>query len=260
VNQDLLTESIGPLPPSTVDVGQIVRRERRMLAARRSGMALTALVALALTGAVVLTPHGSAPPATGAAPPAATSSGPDGRIQLVALDKATADSIAKQLTAALNEATARYAPEATWIPDKPGDEGAHVTSVFSKNNKETPYFYSGGGLTLTNKVEGSLTLFIGRDLDKGELYEKPLPPLPLECGDEAGCSVRKGPNGTVLYVRDDKNNKAGETNSVRMALGERFLLSLSSSRVPGYTKEETPPLTLDQLADIALAVAAKVKV
>jgi hypothetical protein len=259
MTRELLDRSIGAVPPSTVDVARLVQRERRMRTARWSGIGVTAVAALAVTGVLVATPHGSAPPTVGAPPPTA-SSGADNRFQLVALDKVTADGIAKRLADALTSGTAKASPDTTWVPDKPGDKGAKVLAIFSDSDKETPYFYSGGGLTLTKGRQGLLNLFIDRTLRPQENYPKKAPPLPLECGNEPGCTVRTGPNGERMFARDIEHGPGGQHRfDVRMELAGGFRLSLASEDSSFENLDAVPPLSLDELATIAGVVAQQIK-
>jgi hypothetical protein len=262
MTRELLDRSLGAVPPSTVDVDQIVRRERRMTTARWSGIGMTAVAALTVTGVLVAAAHGAAPPPVGAPPPPATTgaAGSDNRFQLIALDKVTADGAATRLADALTTATAKASPETTWVADKPGDKGAKVIALFSDNDKETPYFYSGGGLTLTDGRQGLLNLYIGRTLQPNEDFPKKAPPLPLECGSESGCTVRTGPTGEKIFARDIAHGPGGQHRfNVRMALPGSFQLSLSSEDATFNDLDATPPLSLDELVSIAVVVAKQIK-
>lgn len=259
MTRELLDRSIGAVPPSTVDVARLVQGERRMRTARRSGIAVSAVAALAVGGVLLAVPHGPAPQTQGAPPPA-VSTGTDNRFQLVALDKATADGTAKRLADALTAGTAKASPDTTWVPDKPGDKGAKVLAVFSDSDKETPYFYSGGGLTLTRSQPGLVNLYIGRTLQPKENFPKKVPPQPLECGTEPGCTVRTGPNGERIFARDIAHGPGGQHRfDVRMALAGGFQLVLSSEDGTFKDLAAVPPLSLDELVRIAAVVAEQVK-
>src|SRR5689334_7292963 len=124
----LFDDALATTPPSTVDVVDIIRRERRRHRARRLTAAVCA--GIALVAAVLLVPNvidRSAPaPLAHPSSPAVSAAPPPGAFRLVA---DTAASGGAHLTPALDAALHQHAPGASWIfePDyegqKPGPDG-----------------------------------------------------------------------------------------------------------------------------------------
>ena len=168
MTRDLLEAAVGTPPPSTIDVHRLVRHERRARAARGAGLGAAALAALALGGFVIGQPHGPDPAPSRAQP--AERAPADTRFQLLANDKESADATAQRLGDALTRTIVKVSPSTTWVPDKPGRPGAaRVLAEFSNDDKIMPYFFSGGGLLVTDKRHGGLNLLVVRELGAGEI-------------------------------------------------------------------------------------------
>jgi hypothetical protein len=131
VNQETLDQLIGPVPPSTIDVGGVIRRTRRRRRIRRAlaGCATaTAVLAVVAAGAVLVDGSKRAPvvnpPQVAASVPATPSQRPPSTDFVLNTSTRAGQELAlDRLRNALEEATAEYAPGTKWIymPDEPGE-------------------------------------------------------------------------------------------------------------------------------------------
>jgi hypothetical protein len=131
MSKTLFDEVIGTPPPSTVDVAAIVRRRRRVIAFRRSGIALTSVLVAGGLAAAGLTALGGNPPA-----PA------QGARVTIATPSATPIGPEQQLGAALAWAVATLVPDATWLPD---GQPPVVTVPTDAADKENGVLYEADG-------------------------------------------------------------------------------------------------------------------
>jgi len=80
MNQQILDDHIGSPPPSTIDVEQIIKRQRRagvLLRVAAGGSAVAATVlAIAVGAALVGDPRAAAPPSTAASAPSTNAPNP----------------------------------------------------------------------------------------------------------------------------------------------------------------------------------------
>jgi hypothetical protein len=131
VNQETLDQLIGAAPPSTLDVGDVIRRTRRRRRIRRAlagCSTATAVVAAIAVGAALVNgpkrPPGVVPPPVAASVPATPSQSPPPTDFVLNTSTRAGQELALDwLRTALEEATAEYAPGTKWIymPDVPGE-------------------------------------------------------------------------------------------------------------------------------------------
>jgi hypothetical protein len=270
----LFDQLIGDVPPSTVDVAGIVRREKRRSGIRRIAGVATAVVALSVTTAIGLTmtnsTGASSPPVAGGASVAGTVV-PDTRFALVANSEESAAASAKRLGAALAEAFRKEAPTAKWIfdPELPGQTGpdgrppklSHRV-VDGKTKKSQELFHGGSGV-LNEGRKGRLHLGVNAVDRPGEdgtpnRDAGTCPPA----GDK--CTPGKAPNGakTVLLTRTFEDTE-GLVQTAEVALPDGRALRITQSNNFGVggggPAQQATPLTSAQLMAIAIDVAGRIK-
>lgn len=235
---------VGELPPSTVDVDDIVRAEKRRSAVRTTGIA-SAAVALSITAGLGLTMGGgpgasSPPPATQAAPPgSATSPTRDTRFALVADSPESAAATAKRLRAALGYAIKKEAPGATWLAGAP-------PKIFFKTTEPAGVDIFTGSDTLAYRGRKG-TVWLGISIarpvadgpDAGQVFD------PFACPADATCVPGKAPNGARTLVMTSRDG----TVDARVGLSGKRWLDVSAASV----------LTAEQVLAAATNLASQIK-
>jgi hypothetical protein len=279
----LFDQVIGELPPSTVDVAGIVRREKRRRARQVTGVA-TAVVALSVASALGLSmtggPGASSPPEAGrSAAAGGTGAVPDTRFALVAVTEETAAASAKRLSQTLGDALRKQAPGARWITE-PGVEGRDtpdgrppiLTYRAGKDETKAQELFGGGQGLLNQGRKGSLHLGVEPAVGLGE------DGLPrhnnLECPSAASlagtpgdafrrtCTVTKAPSGTKMLFESWGDGDAA-TICYDMALPDgrilRIMVSNTFGAQGGGAVQKDTPLTAQQLKAITVDVAGRIK-
>jgi len=128
--QDLLDEAIGEPPPSTVDIEEVITRQRRRTRFLRYGTAGSA-AAVALTVAVVFAaiPTQPGPGQVGPGGPPPTSSPPQTSPPAPVRDS-------QQMTTALTAAMRAALPDATFHPNRPAGEKQVAALVFDLHDND----------------------------------------------------------------------------------------------------------------------------
>ncbi|MER7009170.1 hypothetical protein ABT297_39850 [Dactylosporangium sp. NPDC000555] len=262
MTQHLFDEVVGTPPPSTVDVHALVRREKRAQAGRRAGYGMMAVVALAVSAGVLVSvsgqdrnPHPAPPVAQGA---------PDLRFQLLANDKASAEATAKHLSAALNDALKRAAPEAKWVNVKDGGaadptaEGLPHIAAVNLSDSRAAYF-SGSVNVEAGKHVGVLSLTTMGDVGQANPRdptnpEKKKQPIKLDCAGAEACTEGVAPNGQkTLTIAGQTGNVY--LRSVRVGIPDNRILIIQV----GSTNSNEAPLTVQQITAIVVDVAGYIK-
>jgi len=268
----LFDQLIGDLPPSSVDVAAIVRREKRRSRTRWFTGVATAVVALSVTTAIGLsmtssTGTSSPPSAAGGSSPAGTTA--DTRFALVAYSEESAAASAKRLGAALDAAFRKEAPGATWIfdPEVPGQTGPDGQppklsyKVVDGASKKSQELFSGDSGVLNEGRKGSLHLGVNAIDGLGEdgtpqRKAGTCPPSGLPC--KAGTA----PNGAPTIVLS-KAFDAGRVYTAEVALPDGRALRISVNNTFGAggdgAARQATPLTGAQALAIAVEVASHIK-
>jgi hypothetical protein len=270
----LFDEVIGDVPPSTVDVAGIVRRERRRGALRRVAGVATATVSLSVVTAIGLGLTGG----TGASsPPSATGDGSaavpgaqDVRFALVALNQETASASAKRLSAALDAAFRKEAPTAKWIfnPERPGQTGpdgvppALAYRVVGAAKGVPEELFHGDSGVLNNGRKGNLHLGVNATGGPGEDGTMAGRTLTCPSSGQRKCTAGKAPSGTrMIFLTSNSGGVRVETCIV--GLPDQRSLSITHTNnygADGSGPAQTgTPLTEAQVKAIAFDVAAKIK-
>jgi len=269
----LFDQLIGDVPPSSVDVAAIVRREKRRSTTRWFTGAATAVVALSVTTAIGLsmtssTGTSSPPSAAGGSSPAGTTT-PDTRFALVAYSEESAAASAKRLGAALDAAFRKEAPGATWIfdPEVPGQTGPDGQppklsyKVVDGASKKSQELFSGGSGVLNEGRKGSLHLGVNAIDGLGEdgtpqRKAGTCPPSGIEC--KAGTA----PNGAPTIVLS-KAFDEGRVYTAEVALPDGRALRITVNNTFGAggdgAARQATPLTSAQALAIAVEVASHIK-
>jgi hypothetical protein len=277
----LFDRAIGEAPPSTVDADAIVARERR--AVRLRGMAspwvATAAAVVALTFAVtvaILPPdnEGSVAPAV---PPASTaSSSPTKEPSSCERMRPTAPptsevpaSAASRLTDLLTTAVQTRLPAGATLAANPSAE-------YPEGTKHGPLEFFHVFSELTERPDGSCTggddYFLARADVNGTVLTGNIlaavgrsgPPITAnQCTDVQSpertyCDQRTGPNGEVVVVQTLSLEGGPTSHQVRVSKLDGTVVDLHAQNVSedakkgGPPESPAPPLTLDQLIEIAL--------
>ena len=204
MRKNLFDEVVGEMPPSTVNTGEIVRREKRRKAIRAVSFA-TALVAVSVGAGLTISGMGGTParsaasafhtapsPAASAsrtAPPTCASrlkAGPGGRscqstqtatnrFAIAAYDDRSAAATAKQLSTVFDDALHQEAPDASWIfePDYVGQprgpDGQPPQLTYDLRNGlpgNSGSMFSGGSGVVNDGRKGSLQLSVTPNPDQ----------------------------------------------------------------------------------------------
>jgi hypothetical protein len=270
----LFDEVIGDVPPSTVDVAGIVRREQRRGALRRVAGVATATVSLSVATAIGLGLTGG----TGASsPPSAVGNGgaagtgvPDVRFALVAQNQETASASAKRLSAALDTAFHKEAPTARWIfnPERPGQTGpdgvppALSYRVVNAAKGVPEELFHGDSGVLDNGRRGNLHLGVNATGGPGEDGTTVGRTLICPSSGQRKCTAGKAPSGArMIFLTSISGGVRVETCIV--GLPDRRTLSITHTNNYGADGSAPPqtgmPLTEAQVKAIAFDVAAKIK-
>jgi len=275
MSTQLFEEVVGALPPSTVDVAGIVRREKRRSMFRNITGAATAAVALSVAVAVGLNGTGGAkspPVATGSAPatgsPATASPAPDTRFRLVADSTESAADTAKRLSKALDASVRKEVPGSEWIfePDYVGEPkrpDGQLPDLDAKVRKGRPdqsgEMFAGVSGVQNDGRKGSFHLIVA--IDETADFSK--------CGPDSGSTCTEGTTPSGAWTRRiamvDKNG--GKTPfvmyvaSVGLPDGRVLMLEISNDfgldGAPAAQPEA--PWTGDQLLAIATDLAGQIK-
>jgi len=265
---DLFDQLVGELPPSTVDVVGIVRREKRRSTARRVTGLATAVAALGLTTALGLSMTGG----TGASSPPSVAGGgttaaPDTRFALVAQSEETAAASAKRLAAALDAAVRKEAPDAKWIfePDgsgRTGPDGRPPTLSYDvgPDGKSKELFGGGSGI-LNEGRKGSLRL--GVEPAEGVGEDGVRRPSSWKCAPTVRkCTEGTAPSGAkTLFLSPKYGDVQMYGIEVQLPDGRSLRITVSNNFGDKGTGAAQPgtPLTSDQVKAIAFDVAAQIK-
>jgi hypothetical protein len=191
----LFDEVVGGLPPSTVDVNDIVRSERRRSPVRVTGIA-SAVVALSVAAGLGLTmgggPGASSPPAgtraaTGDQGGSGTASASGTPFALVADNPETAAATAKRLQFALDAAVSKAAPGTKWLT------GTAPKVSYKTTEPEGVDMFSGDGGVAYRGREGTvqLSILLLRPPADGPNKGKTIDPFACQSG--AKCVDGKSP-------------------------------------------------------------------
>jgi hypothetical protein len=274
MQQQLFDELIGTSPASTIDIDGIVKRQRRIGAARRLGGSMAAVLALAVAGGVALSSH-AGPAGTAPATPLAQASSPaaDVQFRLVYDTQETAAATAKRLSRELDQALRKEAPAATWIrnPDFPrefqGLDGQPLKVMYMERKDGTNYF-SGGKGVLNEGRKGSLNLHIYPEswqiMGPGPDHYDWSCTLPGDATtDIRACTPGKAPNGAKLKIVTDHDKKSLLVwYYVAIELPDNRVLTLEVSNEfggDGTIAQAGSPLTLEQVRAITIDVANTIK-
>jgi hypothetical protein len=272
VSKQLFDEVVGELPPSTVNTGAIVQREKRRRVNRAVSFA-TALVALSVTAGVTIGGMGgtSARPSAGPARPTQVT---DTRFALAAYDDQSAAMTAKQLTRVFDEALHKEASNARWIfqpvyvgqPKGPdGVPPALEYKVRKGMPGKTGQMFFGISGVLNDGRKGTLHLAIVQSavhlMPTGKVVNL------LKCPPHGPkCIEAMGPDGeaTVLVIDGDKPSAGNFVNYVvNVGLPGGRVLQLDHSNDFGNDGDPVPqpgtPLTSRQVMAIAIDIASHIK-
>jgi len=280
----LFDEVIGVLPPSTVDVAGIVRREKRRGMLRTITGAATATVALSVAVAIGLSGTGGAkspPSATGSAlasdgPPATGVPAPDTRFRLVADSAESAAATAKRLSKALDASVRKEVPGSKWIfePDYVGEPkrpDGQLPDLDAKVRKGRPgqsgQMFAGVSGVRNDGRKGSFHLIVV--IDEAPEDGPSTPVDPGACGADTGSTCTEGtaPNGawTRLVTMADENGGKDPfvlyIASVGLPDGRYLILEISNDFGLDGAPAAQPdaPWTSDQLLTIATDLAGQIK-
>lgn len=294
MTRQLFDEIIGTPPRSTVDVGAIVRRERRGRATRGAGGVLAVVLVLAAPIALLATVQESprvTPPVAGSPGTGPATGGPaaDVTFRLVADDQEAARDTAARLRAALGDALRQTVPAATWVrsgafgPPSPDGEPPNLVGFGGGANDEE--MFSGGTGVRNGGRLGGLSLAIvhfvaksappcdnsepkcaaERKLSPGEGFRKKRAAV-LGCVDEPQCVQRTSTGGLAMTVRTGRAPKTGGVfHAVHVDLPDGRMLEVQVTNehhpVGGSiaVQQPEPPLTADELAAVATAVAGRIR-
>jgi hypothetical protein len=260
MTQQLFERIIGEPPPSTVDVEQIIRRERRGRRRRWLGGAGAGLAAAAVTlsiGAVGAARTGGPPP-SGAQPPAtvpAPSSVDPGRD--------VRDS-SERLSRAMREAVRRVAPAAE-LAGAPGRAPLFVKGLRLETRTNVPSPRVGGMLPKGDVFVGGADVWVGDrhghlniEVSMGAHHPA------LACGPprkQPGCSEVEGPGGAqVIRLTTGKvvADRQGTAYTVIAQFADGRAVQIEHDNLvrgeqrAGGRLSARPPLSVDQLTRIAL--------
>ena len=270
----LFDQLIGDVPPSSVDVAAIVRREKRRSTTRWFTGAATAVVALSVTTAIGLsmtssTGTSSPPSAAGGSSPAGTTT-PDTRFALVAHNKDSAAASAKRLGAALDAAFRKEAPGARWIfnPEVPGQTGPDDQPpklsyvVVDGASKKSQELFHGDSGVLNEGRKGMLRLGVNAIDGLGEdgTPQRKAGTCPPS-GDE--CKAGTAPNGAPTIVLSRAFDNKVRVYIAEVALPDGRALRITVNNNFGAQGDDVArqatPLTSAQALAIAVDVASHIK-
>ncbi|WP_200208394.1 hypothetical protein [Micromonospora coerulea] len=251
--QTVFREAVGEIPPTSIDVEQVIRRQRRRHRLRRNGLA--AVVGAAVLGVTVpfaiAGVSGPDLPASPASPSSTTQSArfprPDPGTTFSATDLA--------VFAALS----REAPDVEWITEDWPSDGDLVT--WKSVGSTSPYF--GQGPIRAGDRTGYFSMQLEQSWDNRVALCIP------ETTQENGCVHRTGPAGEKIQTSSNQapitasiTNRALKPRGMPAApTSDRFVTSyrVAVERPDGtflivtmVADGEEPPLTLAQLTAVAL--------
>ncbi|SCL61139.1 hypothetical protein GA0070606_3390 [Micromonospora citrea] len=273
MSHQLFDELIGNPPPARVDVPGIVRRERRVRAARRLAGSLAAVLALAVTGAVGLAGGGQQPGGASAPPQAAAPT--DTRFRLVFDSPESADATAERLSRAFGTALRDVAPGARWIwipdsveePRKPDGQ----PPTFRHNGRDDLVF-GGSGVSYQGR-EGPLGVSISPDVfgtagpgqPAGYHWPCELPPGHGDSRYDRVCEEGKSPGGLRMKVETLTGKRNGSVQHiVAIQLPGNRAFSASISNMVGVDEQAVAaqpeaPLSAKELTALAVRIAEQIK-
>lgn len=232
-------EIIGTPPQSAIDTYAVARRVRRTRGARRAVIAATTLVAVGLTGGLLISndpPVGRSPGPTDVAAPNDRAVAPaDNRIELKADTRSNGEASADQLTALVEEAVKEVAPDAVW------------TSALDVEFHPDGHQWSGhGGLQVGAKT-GNITVWVVRGRNAGlDGAMCPSPPM-------KGCTDGTSPGGRRMMTFDGGE---GSSRLIRAAIELPGFGFIAVHHIPDASG---PVLSAAQFTRIFDAVAAQIK-
>lgn len=241
INQDLLDQEMGTLPPSTVDVDALIARQHRRVRLRQAGIAAGAcavLLAFALVPTVLPRTSGAPlhPGASAAATPGSTPT-PSAR-----------EAEAARLTGVLHTLLATALPQAQFVSYPGTERPAGASLVFGD---QTSHFAATAAI-VDSAGTGGIYVSVGREdtlfRETGGCLTDPKP-LDVQVFD---CTVQPTAAGNVMVVTMQSGNfkrfyvevMRGDGNSVGVDVR-------NSTTGPPDAQRADPPLTKDQT--IALA-------
>lgn len=262
MSKQLFDELLGELPPSTVDVAAIVRREKRRHTALRVTSVATALVALSVTAAVGLTMAGgtgtsSPPQAGGETTPSVTV---DTRFALVADSEESIEATARRLSERLEAALKKEAPDLKWIfePNIPGEKGPDGQPMElgykeGKGVKKAQEMFAGTSGFRVGERKGSMHFAILNS--EGATVQCP-PTIPT-------CVDGTAPNGAKTSMLTFDYGDGVIEHSARVELADGRILTLSQTNDFGVdgagAAQPGTPLTGEQTLAVATDVASQIK-
>jgi hypothetical protein len=238
MTQQMFDDAIGELPPSTVDVAGIVRRQKRNRRLLRAPLAMVAVVAVA--AGVAYAGFGGPGPAD----PGQTSPPPAGPSFRLVVDTAASKKLsAEQLTKAYDEAVRGAVPGARW-------SDGHPPAVTDKEAAPPTVFMFGAGLIVDGRT-GSLVIQVAGPVSvkgKSRMVEQPTAMLGCKNPD-GGCTTHKDHWGRELTVREWRWSATNTYTSVAIRLPHDRVLTLESHQTL---------LTADQVSKIVSDLASRI--
>lgn len=256
----LFDEVVGELPPSAVDVNDIIRSEKRRSSVRATGIA-SAVVALSITAGLVLTmgggPGASSPPAatqtaTGTPSGSGTHGGSGARFALVADTAETAAATAKRLGIALDGAISKEAPGTKWLT------GSVPKIAYKTTQPAGVDMFSGDGAMAYHGRKGTVALSIlllrpsAEGPDAGKAID------PLACQPGAKCVEGRSPAGARTMIVTN-----GGVVEAKVDLSGKRWLTISVANEAGADgdgpAQAATPLTAAQALAVATNLAGQIK-
>ncbi|MFG1648990.1 hypothetical protein ACGFIE_03620 [Micromonospora sp. NPDC049275] len=233
----MFRESVGEIPPTTIDVERVIARQRRRIRLRRLGVMAAAVVTVgAVTfgaAAVVGRPRAELPAAPKPTKPAVRTPEPQSGQRFTQMDLA------------IFEAVGRVAPDLEWAPGDKG--GAWLSGAATRGY--TPSGYMGQGRVRSGDRTGYLLV----QIEEGESPD----PCTADAVRMSGCAITTGPAGEKIRTTSARNPARGP------ARGTSEGLAVSSdvfvARPDGVVlivsvrgDDDNPPLSIEQLTALAL--------
>ncbi|HWS38996.1 MAG TPA: hypothetical protein VN408_40425 [Actinoplanes sp.] len=257
MNKQLFDELVEDAPPSTVDVGGIIRREKR----RRFGLRLAGIVAIGVVAGLVVQNPATSPPAAEA-----------GGFRLVSDTDASVKETARQLEQALDDALRTTEPAARWqrLFRHTAADG-EPPMITGKTAADVAQQLYGGSQGVENGDRRGMLRF---------LISSPTPCAPgavVQCDGEKVaasmaeywenyftcpanrpvCAVETLPDGRRMKTESAGRNR----HTASVELPDKRVLSVMVSNRFAANKPLDPdgaPLTLEQTAAVARSVAGRI--
>lgn len=231
--RERLDEEIGTLPPSTVDVDAIVRRQRRFIRAQRAGVVAAAgFVAAALvTGIGILQQAGGV-------------RGPDVAVKPSASGNPR-QAEAQRLTAELRPILDELLPGAGYLPLTVPDEPTGDPLVFADRGA---YFFAAAQVR-DAKGTGAFQIYSG---DVSGVYGDAACPDQTPLDVQISCDSITAPDGaTVIRLTMTREKYQRFFIYVHRGGGKDVAVEITNGIRNYVAQRSTPPLTRDQTVSVA---------